>query len=578
MKYISVKSWGLLATFVGVSFFNMHTAYSQSATDWPADVSGVAPDAALGLSFNNIGVLNNSDQTIYSCLRILTNGAPDSVNGLSQVEVGFAMLPSAIPTLQLVKSRSFNDSAMLAADGQPPSCSGSFETTTGVYSDHLQVGNQVWQGSFGRASADGLDFQLQKATFVGGEGPSAPDGLTLSSPFAPVADMAIKTSGIFAVWWDPKFDHAADADFILKELNAVRADTIYNYGMQDPPNPAQGFYYNVYIHHNGEDIHFPSQNWALGQGTNVEGRPFLTLPNGGHLDVTNLRHEGFHVFQYLANSNGFAYAGDSGWYIESSAQWYAAVSTTQTNISFLEAGTIPANPHLALWHREGREAPGDTNDWMYLTRQYGLHTLLYYLSNYANVEGLTLTKGFYANTELSPQEYLYTNIGPDNFRKFFADWAARNTGGMDYLTQDQLDRAAQEVQIAGDPTNAKPHVIELSSATAVGTHSPPQKYRPRSWSYNAIKIANNQTGTYSFNLQGDATGSEGATSNLESRIVIKGVNGTRYLDVTMADATSGSATVQVDATDNEVFLVIAAVPAHFSGNQTYDYTVTIGFE
>lgn len=75
----------------------------------------------------------------------------------------------------------------------------------------------------------------------------------------------------------------------------------------------------MYIHH-GEDDAFPT-GWGNGQGTDVDGMPFLTLPDGAHVDPGNLFHESF-------------------------------------------PGAITANPQLALWHSFGNEAPGDPIDWL----------------------------------------------------------------------------------------------------------------------------------------------------------------------------------------------------------------------
>ena len=44
-------------------------------------------------------------------------------------------------------------------------------------------------------------------------------------------------------------------------------------------------------------------------------------------------------------------------------------------------------------------------------RQYGMHTLLFYLTEVKGVDGAIITDGFYANTGLSPQEYIYTKVG-----------------------------------------------------------------------------------------------------------------------------------------------------------------------
>ena len=76
------------------------------------------------------------------------------------------------------------------------------------------------------------------------------------------------TKDIFAIWWDPIFDHSDDTNTLFEKLIMIRNDCLDNLGMADPPNPHAGFFYNVYIHHNdqGEQDIFPN-GWALGQGT-----------------------------------------------------------------------------------------------------------------------------------------------------------------------------------------------------------------------------------------------------------------------------------------------------------------------
>ena len=77
------------------------------------------------------------------------------------------------------------------------------------------------------------------------------------------------------------------------------------------------------------------------------------------------------MFQYRATSPGFAYAGDSMWYIESSAQWYTATKAPTDIGLFVQAGAIVANPQLALWHSFHNHGPDDpaSNEgrpgWMY---------------------------------------------------------------------------------------------------------------------------------------------------------------------------------------------------------------------
>ena len=167
------------------------------------------------------------------------------------------------------------------------------------------------------------------------------ESCSLQTNWGSVDSLSVVTENIFAVWWDPIFDHADDIPYILEKLIFIRNDCLENLGMSDPPNPANGFFYNVYIHHDqndGDQDLFPN-GWAYGQGTDPFGFPFLTVPHGGIYSKT-LYHEGFHIFQYDSNSPGFAYSGDTQWYIESSAQWYMATYFPNDIGTYVEAGAI----------------------------------------------------------------------------------------------------------------------------------------------------------------------------------------------------------------------------------------------
>ena len=46
----------------------------------------------------------------------------------------------------------------------------------------------------------------------------------------------------------------------------------------------------------------------------------------------------------------------------------------------------------------------------------------------------------------------------------------------------------------------------------------------------------------------------------------------------MQDEIAGTGSIDTTEDDQKVYLVIASVPNHFQGNQTYDYSVTIDRE
>ena len=119
-------------------------APAYTATEeWPAPYNGVTPDTYYGLAFNNIGIFNSSDATIYACLRLFTNGLASSSNGISQFDIGLKVVSVGDATVQITKSREFNATGALSENVQAPDCSGIFETTTSLYTDIIQVNSSV---------------------------------------------------------------------------------------------------------------------------------------------------------------------------------------------------------------------------------------------------------------------------------------------------------------------------------------------------------------------------------------------------------------------------------------------------
>ena len=467
----------------------------------------------------------------------------------------------------------------------PCNCPADINTDRAVNTDDLLTVIAQWSKPGGSADIDcSGTVDLGDLLMVIADWGSCSDEYLFNNTFELPEPPTVVTNGIFAIWWDSNFDHSADAPIMFKQLNAIRDDCIGNLGMQDPPNPESCFYYNVYVHH-GEQDGFPN-GWANGQGTDSNGMPFLTLPAGLNTDPANTFHEGFHIFQYQSSSPGFAYAGDSQWYIESTAQWYAAWNMPGDVNAFIEAAAITANPQLALWHSFSNEAPGDPTDWYYQVRQYGMHTLLYYLVQEEDVDPAIITNGFYAGTDLSPQAYLSEQIGLTVFREQFANWAARNTGGLDYLTPEQVERAIAEAEWVGDPDTAHPYIAEIATSDIEGTWtfepcigSPdgpdPDCQEPRGWAYNVIRMDNSHQGRITCVVEGDPIGTQGAPATFRGRIVVMDEGSPRYADIDMTDALNGSGWVDVTAEDDEIYLVIVSVPDTFSTYQRYGYRATV---
>ena len=83
---------------------------------------------------------------------------------------------------------------------------------------------------------------------------------------------------------------------------------------------------------------------------------------------------------------------------------------------------------------------------------------------------------------------------------------------------------------------------------------------------------------YTFYLQGDAAGSEGAPAFFLGTVVVLTPAGPLYHQMTMSSPLTGKKTVSVTLEDSLVLLVVVSVPQHFTGFQHYSYQVRISKE
>ena len=401
--------------------------------------------------------------------------------------------------------------------------------------------------------------------------------LTLDETLVTRGDFEIQTDGIFAVWWDPQagnINPGAEATFAL--LNEVRNDLTQNLGFSDPPNVAAGKYFNVFVHRGNED-RFPS---SFGNGVGFEANselPDLAVPEGLHDDRSNMLHEGFHIFQTSLDYQVVDFNPSALWIVEASAEWYQASRNSNDRRSFVVSGSPYALPHLPLWYTIGQEPPGvvASNDWLYGVRDYATSVFLYYLTNVETVDPSIISGVYTTETQLTPQQYIYNEVGGDNLRRMFADWAVQTAVGFDYLSDEQvaftLDTLAAETQ----PEEIRNNILELNSANVNGRFSPEPVLTPGGWAYNSIKINNNQDLTYTFDLTGDVTGSQGAAAHFEARVAVVNGETITYQNFNMRDDLNGQMVLDASPSDSEIYLVIASVPDFLEGTQTYDYFVDI---
>ena len=400
----------------------------------------------------------------------------------------------------------------------------------------------------------------------------------IKATFADTNTCDHRTKGIFIVWWDKASDYSKQAEESLATLGEVQKECVGSYRMSNPPGPLAGYYYNVYLH-DGHD-RFKDHKWGMGQGTDTNRFPFLTIPIGyARTGSPGLYHEGLHIFQYKATSPQYTYTGDGKWIIEASANWNAASKHRNDKTDYVTASTITGNPQLPMWYTYENREEGDEKNWQRINHLYGIHTFLNYLTDVCGVSPGVILGGFYANTPDLPQEYMSKQIGPAKFADLFADNAAHNVAGFPKFPAGVEPRSARELKQYGNPRDIHDVVRTFADSGSDGAWIRPSKEQvTRGWSYNVYRINNTGEATYTFRIKGDPKGSEGAPAEFRGRIVVRTGKAWRVEPITMTSATEGTGTVTVKASDAQVFLVVVATPPFFKGNQTYSYEVLIGRE
>lgn len=155
-----VSAFLTLFGFAVIGIAHPHHISYTATNEWPSPYNGVKPDVSLGLTYNNIGFFSTSDSTIYACLRFFTAGLSSSVNGIGEFDIGLKVVSLSEAKVQIVKYREFNAMGALNEHAEPPDCSGTFESTTGVYIDIIQTGTSVLETTWSLIDPANLILKL----------------------------------------------------------------------------------------------------------------------------------------------------------------------------------------------------------------------------------------------------------------------------------------------------------------------------------------------------------------------------------------------------------------------------------
>jgi hypothetical protein len=199
------------------------------------------------------------------------------------------------------------------------------------------------------------------------------------------------------------------------------------------------------------------------------------------------------------------------------------------------------------------------------------------LSDFTDVPDNIITDGLYAGTTELPQEYFFNQIGGSVFRDHFIDWAAHMTNGFDFLPQNQIDEFENEWEVYADPLDDNEFIAIFDNDGSDGWIRPDDDRVTTGWSFNTYKLFNEDTESYTFDLNGDPAGSLSTPSYFQGKIVVQNTNnGTLFYDLNMNSDQQGSLTLNLTPDDTTVYFIIASMPEYFTDvNQLFSYEMSI---
>ena len=212
--------------------------------------------------------------------------------------------------------------------------------------------------------------------------------------------------------------------------------------------------------------------------------------------------------------------------------------------------------------------------------QYALALLLYYLTEEADVPDSIITSGLFSGTEELPQEYFYNQIGGSTFRNHFIDWAAHMTNDFDFILPIQAITNEDEWNTYADPLDDNEFIQTYTNTGSNGWHQPDDSEVTNAWSFNTYQLFNNDTETYTFEINGNPTGTYGDSAYFQGKVLVKNdIYGAVFHDLNMGNDLQGSLTLNLSPSDTEVYFIVASMPEIFEDNnptfQLFPYEMRI---
>jgi len=133
-------------------------------SDWLGSFNNVLLPEKYNLNVNSVGVILVDKARLHSCVKIYANSIPAKVAGMHEIDVTFDIVSIEQGIIRLILYRAFAES--MAVNNSRPDCSGSFDTTTGLYRDFIKVENQLYDTVFKLVDEGRLEFILTSGNEV----------------------------------------------------------------------------------------------------------------------------------------------------------------------------------------------------------------------------------------------------------------------------------------------------------------------------------------------------------------------------------------------------------------------------
>ena len=126
---------------------------------------GITPDQKYGLP-NNVGVYSSLTSKISSCISPYDKGKQTTLNGHRYFGVSFQIKSLSPPVITLDESRIFNEAGLQTSGGEAPHCSGTFDSSTMIYQDIVQVDSIPYSLTFKLVDDINYDFELTESEII----------------------------------------------------------------------------------------------------------------------------------------------------------------------------------------------------------------------------------------------------------------------------------------------------------------------------------------------------------------------------------------------------------------------------